>query len=104
MNVGRFLFILEQSFNTMMVEDFGTQIYRCKYRRQDRESWKVEITTDQMVLSTLFRTRITITKSDKYPRPYILCHSGNNSLILHRIFTKVASCTSTTLNEHFCQV
>ena len=22
----------------------------------------------------------------------------------HRIFTKVASCTSTTPNEHFCQV
>ena len=26
---------------------------------------------------------------------------GNNSLILHRIFTKVASCTSTTPKEHF---
>ena len=49
-------------------------------------------------------TRITISKGDKYPRAYISCHRGNESLILHRIFTKVAFCTSTTLNEHFCQV
>ena len=54
-----------------------------------------------MTLSQLpSSTRITITKGDKYPRPYFSCH--NNSLILHRIFTKVASCTSTTPNEHFC--
>ena len=31
-------------------------------------------------------------------------NQGNNSLTLLRIFAKVASCTSTTLNEHFCQV
>ena len=29
---------------------------------------------------------------------------GNYSLILHRIFMKVAPCTSTTPNENFCQV
>ena len=29
---------------------------------------------------------------------------GNNSRILHSIFTKVACCTSSTHNEHFCQV
>ena len=43
-----------------------------------------------------------MTKGDKHP--YISCHRGNNSLILHRIFTKVASCTSTTPNEHLFQV
>ena len=36
----------------------------------------------------MLATRITITKGDKYPRPYISRHRGNNSLILHRIFTK----------------
>ena len=50
------------------------------------------------------KTRIIITESDKYPHPYISCQRGSNSLILHRIFTKVVSCTSTTPNEHFCQV
>ena len=34
----------------------------------------------------------------------LMVNQGQYSLILHRIFMKVASYTSTTPNEHFCQV
>ena len=56
-----------------------------------------------MVLYLLKWTK-DLVKRNRLKQDFLSRIRGNNSLTLDRIFTKFASCTSSTPNENFCKV
>ena len=63
-----------------------------------------EIFTNMGMFLFLLKWKKDLVKRNRLKQDFLSQIRGNNSLILDRIFTKFASCTSTTPNEHFCQV
>ena len=60
-------------------------------------------TNMEMVLF-LLKWKKDLVKRNRLKQDFLSGIRDNNSLTLDRIFTKFATCTSSTTNEHVCQV
>ena len=63
-----------------------------------------EMFTNMGMVLFLLKWKKDLVKRNRLKQDFLSQIRGNNLLTLDKIFTKFASCTSSTPNEHFCQV
>ena len=63
-----------------------------------------EMFTNMGMVLFLLKWKKDLVKRNRLKQDFLSRIRGNDSLTLDRIFTKFASCTSSTPNENFCQV
>ena len=63
-----------------------------------------EMFTNMGMVLFLLKWKKDLVKRNGLKQDFLCRIGANNSVTLDRIFTKFASCTSSTPNEYFCQV
>ena len=63
-----------------------------------------EMFTNMGMVLIVLKWKKDLVKRNRLKQDFLSRIRGNNSLTLDRIFTKFASCTSSTPNKNFCQV